>query len=106
MPITDDLRDMFPSTAAWAPLTGRAESGAPTYGAGTSFAARLVRRHKLVRDTQGDQVVSTAHVWLLGSPAVAPDDRVQLADGTAPPIVAVERFEDEAGASHTKVYFR
>lgn len=96
---------MMPSAAAWEPLTGRDTYGAPTYGAPTSFACRLVRENRLVRDAQGDEVVSTAHVWLGGTPAVAPDDRVTLSDGTTPTIASVERFPDETGDSHTKVYF-
>lgn len=106
MSFINDLRDLLPDTATWAPLTGRDQYGAPTYGAGTTYACRLVRAHKLIRNSAGDQVVSSAHVWLAGTPAVAPDDRVTLSDDTTPPILSVERFQDEDGASHTKVYFR
>lgn len=102
----DDLRDLLTDTATWRPLTGRDDFGAPTYGSPTEFRARLVRKHRLVRDTQGDEVVSTAQLWLQGAPAIAPDDRVTLSDSSAPLIVAVERFQDETGPSHTVVMFR
>lgn len=106
MAFVDDLSDLMTDVAIWYPLTGRDDFGAPTYGDGTEYAARLVRRHKLVRDAEGDEIVSTAQLWLQGAPAISPDDRVTLSDGTSPPIAAVERYQDETGASHTKVFFR
>lgn len=106
MQITNDLRDLLASSVTWYPLASRDAYGAPTYGTGTEYAARVVRKHRLVRDGTGDEVVSTARAWLAGTPAIAPDDRVVLEDATAPPIVAVERYDDEAGASHTVVFFR
>jgi hypothetical protein len=98
---------MMPDTATWRPLMSRDDYGAPTYGAAVPFAnARLVRSPKLVRDASGDQVVSSAQLWLVGTPAIAPDDQVTLSDGTTPSIVNVGRWQDEAGESHTKVFFR
>lgn len=104
MGIVDDLADLFTDTATWEPLTGRDDFGAPTYGAGTLFSARLVRKHKLVRDAQGDEVVATATLWIKGAPAVDPDDRIILSDGSTPHILAVDRYQEFGG--HTKVFFR
>lgn len=107
MGIATDLKDLMTDTATWYALASRDSFGVPTYGSsGTSYAARLIRRHKLVRDARGDQVVSSAQLWLAGAPAIAPDDKVTLSDGTSPPIVAIDRFQDEDGASHTVVMFR
>lgn len=102
----DALKPLMPDTVTWAALTGRDQYAKPTYGSGTTFTARVVRQHKLVRDAAGDQIVSTAHAWLAGSPAISPQDKVTLSDGTSPPIITIERFPDESGPSHTKVYFR
>lgn len=105
MTYINDFREMFPDTVTWAPLTSRDQYGTPTYGAGTAFDCRLVRRNTLVRDRQGQEVTSRAHVWLMGSPAVDSDDKLTLSDGSVPVIVSVERYQDEGGSSHTKVYF-
>lgn len=101
----DEFSDCFPDTATWKALSTRDEFGAPTFGAGTSYSGRLVRRHKMVRDAAGEEVLSTAHFWFQGAPAIDPDDEVTLSDGTTPPIVAIERVPDEDGACYTKVYF-
>ena len=106
MTFVNDLADLMPDTATWYPLSARDRFGQTTYGTGTEYSTRLVRRNRLVRDTQGDQVVSSAQLWLAGAPAIAPDDRVTLSDGKSPDILSVERFQDESGASFTKAYFR
>lgn len=104
MPFVDAFLDLMPDDVVWTPLSGRDDYGKPTFGSPVEFAARLVREHKLVRNAAGETVVSTAHVWIGGVPEIGPEDRVTLADGTHPPIVSVERFPDETGPSHTKVY--
>ena len=107
MTFISDLADMMTDTATWRALTGRDDYGVPTYASpGTSYAARLVRKHRMVRSLEGDEVVSTAQLWIGGTPAIAADDRVTLSDGSTPVILAVERFQDEIGASHVVVFFR
>lgn len=111
MAFVNDFLDMMSDTLRWRPLAGRDDYGAPDYGStdGDEFECRLVRENKLVRTVQGDEVVSTAHVWIGGTPMVRPEDQIELSDGTTPEILSVEIFQDEDGGellSHTKVYFR
>jgi len=106
MSFIDDLSELFTDTATHAVLSTRDGFGKPTYGSGTAYSGRLVTKNKLVRDQQGDDVVSTAHFWFQGAPDVGPDDQITLSDGATPPIISVERFQDDVGTSHTKVYFR
>lgn len=107
MPITDDLKDMMPDTAVWRQFGSRDDYGSPEFGTDVPFDhVRLVRKHKLVRNAEGDTEVSTAHLWIAGAPAIGPQDQIELSDGTTPHILSVERFQDEDGDSHTKVYFR
>lgn len=105
MAFIDDFSDLFTGTATHKALSSRDQYGAPTYGAGTAYSGRLVKRNKLVRDAAGQEKVSSAHFWLQGSPDVSPEDEVTLSDGSTPSILSVERFQDEDGASHTKLYF-
>ena len=106
MAFIDDLADLMTDTVTIRSLTGRDDFGAPTYDAGTEYPARVVRRHKLVRDLNGDEVVATGEVWLAGAPTLDPDDQVELSDGTTPHVLTVERFQDEVGSSHTKLMLR
>lgn len=105
MSFATEFRDLMTDTVTHYALSSRDAYGTPSYGAGTSYPARVVRKHKLVRDAAGQQVVSTAQAWLGGTPAITPQDKVTLSDNSSPPIVAIERYQDEVGASHTVVFF-
>lgn len=106
--ITDILSILFTDTATWRPLVNRDPYGAPIYGSGTTFDARLVCRDgptRDARDARGGEAVSAAELWIAGIPAIGPEDQVELSDGSKPPIASIERFPDEAGPSHVKVLF-
>lgn len=105
MPLTNDLSDMMKDDATWYPFTARDGYGKRSFGTGVPYKGRLVRHPRMVRDFQGHEVLSSHHFWFLGAPAVGPQDKVTLGDGTSPVIASVDRFPDEDGPSHTKVFF-
>lgn len=105
MSFISDLSDLMTDTVTWSPMTSRDDYGQPSYGSATVLDARVVRKNKLVRDSQGQQVMSTAHAWVNGSPAIKPEDKVVLSDSSNNPIVSIERYQDEKGPSHTVVFF-
>ncbi len=78
--------------------------GTPKYGAPVTYQARVRERMKLVRTAAGDERVSTATIWLEGSPPVTVQDRLTLPDGRRPPILAIERPEAEHGFAATFIY--
>lgn len=106
MTIAGDMAELCPHTVTHAPLASRDGFGAPTYGAGTAYAARLVRKQRVVRTPSGDEVVATGELWIAGTPTVGADDRITLPDATTPDILAVETYPDEAGTAFVKVFFR
>lgn len=110
MAFIDEFKDMMTDTVIWHPayknIDSRDDFGVQKFGKTTEFAARLVKKSKLVRAQNGDEVVSTAHIWIAGSPDISPIDKIELSDGSKPVILSVERFQDELGPSHTKVFFR
>jgi len=107
MAFIDDLADLLTDTCSWQPLTSRGRTGQPTYGSSTPFSCRLVQKTRMVRDTAGDEVVSSCHVVIKGTPNVQPEDKVTLSTGGAPTILAVERPGDETGLpAYTRIYFR
>lgn len=115
MAFIDDFADMLISTATWKKFLSRDRAGAPTYGAGITFTARLVEKNRLIRASNGDQIVSSSHVWLgttddtnlTAPPDVDPEDQIVLANGDTPTILSTERPQDETGeAAYTVVYFK
>lgn len=115
MAFIDDFKDFLGDTAIWRKFASRDQFGDPTYNDDIEFTARLVQTTKLVRDQNGDQVISRAHIWLgetadtdlLEPPDVRPDDQIELSNGDTPVILSVERPQDENGlAAFTKVFFK
>ena len=107
MSFLDDLKDLMPDTASWKPFVSRDRAGASTFGSATAIdSCRLVQKNQMVRDRSGNDVLSTAHLWIPSDEAVTPESEVTLSDGSAPPIISVLRIPDENGDKHTKVFFR
>jgi hypothetical protein len=104
MPISD-WADMMPHTVTHAPLASRDAYGAPTYGAGVDYTARVLYKNQRVRAADGAEVVARGSVWFVGTPTVSPEDKITLPDATTPPLLSVEQYADADGAHHTKVYF-
>jgi hypothetical protein len=107
MSFAQEFSDMMRDTITHQPCTGYDRYGKPTYGASTSYPARVVRDNKMARNPQGEEVVSTCQVRICGTPAVTPADKITLSDGTVPVILSVSRPQDETGDdASTKVYFQ
>lgn len=107
MAFLDDLTDLMPDTASWKPFVSRSRAGKPTYGTATAIPnCRLVEKHQMVRDKNGDEVLSSAHLWIPSDEAITPESEVTLSDSTTPPIISVLKIPDEKGDKHTKVFFR
>lgn len=116
MGITNDLLDLLTDTVTWNKLQTRNAYGEPTFTTVGSYPARVVRKNKLTRNKDAQQVVSTAQCWMGPSltsgepfPLVSVEDQVRLSDGKTPQIASIEIFQDELsgteGPSHTVVYF-
>lgn len=116
MSFINEFSDCLGDTAIWREFVSRGRvGGVPTYKTGIEFDARLVQKSKLVRDQNGDQVISSSNVILGNSidtnlddpPDVRADDEIELSNGDIPVILTVERPQDETGvAAYTKVFFK
>lgn len=105
MPVSD-FTDLMTASVTHIPLASLDSYGAPTYGAGTVYSARVVYKTVKVKDSQGEEIDADGVVWLLGNPDVKADDQIQLPDSSTPVVITVERPQDEIGlVHHTKVYF-
>lgn len=102
----NEFSDLMKDTVTHYQMSSRDSYGAITYGSGTEYQSRVVYKRELVRDSNGNQVVSKGVVWFMAYVNINPDqDKITLPDGTSPPILAVERFPDNVGDNHTKLYF-
>ena len=81
--------------------------GEPSFAATTaSYRARIVYGPTYDR-SPGSESVEYSHVlWVrsTGAVSITASDRITLPDGTTPPVAKVERFADEDGPHHCKIY--
>lgn len=84
--------------------------GAPQYGAtATTFPCRIVRKHQLVLDQQGRQVVSRSVVYIgpssTGTPNLTERDKITLSDGSQADLLSVQKHVDADGTDHHEVAY-
>jgi hypothetical protein len=77
--------------------------GEPTWSAPVSYVVRYEARAQLVRDAQGQQVVSSARVFFPATATVSLNSRVTYA-GTTYRVISVESAEGLDGPSHLIAY--
>lgn len=102
----DSLSELFSDTISRQAFASFGAYGEPSHSASVStYKARIVKKNKMVRNSQGHEVLATAQAWIQGNPIIGLNDKITLSDGSVPIIVSTDRFQDETGYSHTVVYF-
>lgn len=76
-----------------------------TDGTSAPVTARVERRQRLIRTQDGEEVLSTAQIWIDGNQMVAMTDEWDV-DGVRHQVIRVEKPSDEDGVHHTKIYLR
>lgn len=103
--IADDLTQSLQPSVLHEAYTGRDGESNLTYATGVARAALVERKAKMVRNTAGEEVVSTHVVTFLrpvaanGFPGrrepIDPRDRLTMPDGSKPKILSIEDFTDK-----------
>lgn len=92
---------LMPSTVTIAGRTGHSNYGVPTWSTGTTYRARIVHKPRFVRVDEAHTLAIRHDVWIASTGnTITADDRITLPDGSTPPILAVERYEDADGPHH------
>jgi subtilisin family serine protease len=111
MALPQPLLAMCRDTVKIEPWSSVNSYGAPTYGTGTSYAARIVGHRKIVRDATGQEVVSSAKITVAADVTVDMRSRITLSAvpggcTATPKILSVDYFPwlTSGGLSHTVIY--
>lgn len=110
MAFDEALRGLFGQTVTIAPLSSVGAFGGKTAGTAVSYDARVVYKQRLVKDTQGREVLATTIVYVAptssgGLPTGKPDETLTLPDGTTPNILNVAKYPGEDGTYETVTYY-
>lgn len=110
MPFGAKFKNLCQREVTYEPFASEASDLSRTYGAAVTLAnTRLVRKQKVVRNSKGDEEVSSSRLYVVGDtvPSIDIRGRITLGDGSQPVMLAVETPDDKTGAaSHAVVYFR
>ena len=86
--------------------------GVPLYApTATVYPCRIVRKHQLVLDQQGRQVVSRTVVYIGpssttgGTPNLTERDKITLSDGSQADLLSVQKHIDADGTDHHEVAY-
>lgn len=106
MTFSSQYGDMLKDTVSVSLLTGRDGYNKPTYGTPVEYSVRIVRKNRLVRSSDGSVVTSSSHLWMDWVDSITEESRFEFADGSVPTPLSIEKFKDEEGTSHMKVFFQ
>ena len=103
-----DLLSLFNRKVTIEPRTSQSISGAPVYGAGVVYSARIMMKDVGVRTAQGTTIVGRGKVYLpLAATALSVMDRITLPSdipgNVYPPILSVSVTDDEIGGCYTTI---
>jgi hypothetical protein len=90
---------------SWAPISGIDAYGQRLYTLPVPLRARLDHATKLVRDANGEQVISSTQVYLATHEPIGVLDQITLPDGTTPLLLRVDKLADHQGSDWLRVLF-
>ena len=106
MAIEPEYRELFSESVTLYPKARMDKYGRRSHAASASIQvpAHIVGETKLVRTTDGREVVQTGNVYLYGYfPNIDTDYLIVLPDGSSPVVIMVDTPFDEVGGHHTVV---
>ncbi len=95
------LKDILNSSVTVEKVDNSDVRGGTTYQDPVNVACYIAGEQKMVRDLQGQEVVSTLSLFIADNVAtkikLKHTDRITLPDGRQPPIIAITPYIDERG---------
>lgn len=106
MAIARDFSEMMPHTITVFGASTMDKYGKQSFsGSGTSYQCRLMYDSRMVRDTDGREILEAGRAIVYGVATVSVKDKVALPDGRTPLVTSVEQIKDEKGNHHTTIGF-
>lgn len=106
MALDNPLAELMVDTIEVAPVTATNAYAKHTWGTDVELTGCRVESGSFkVLDPSGQEVVTSGRVFVPNAPAVTPEYRLTLPDGSSPKIVQVHKQTDERGSHHLVIYF-
>ena len=106
MTIEAAFLDLMPSQVTVFPKSSMDAYGKFTFSTtGTSTRCRVMETGRVVKSADGRDVYEVGTIIFYGNPAITPDSKIVLPNGSSPLIWSVQAHNDEVGANHITVSF-
>ncbi len=106
MPVDPEFAEMMPHTVKVYSAATVNKYGQQSFsGSFVSYQCRLIWDERMVRKTDGREVVEAGRAVVYGVAVVSVDDRIELPDGSAPLVTTVGELKDEVGDHHSVIGF-
>jgi len=79
--------------------------GREVYSSGTSLRARVIGKQQRVRTFDGTEELSHTVCWVKSTTTYGVTAQWTLPDGTTPPLLTSEHYDDTGGLNHLKLFF-
>lgn len=100
-----DFADWRDYTVTISPFTAYDKFGTPSYGTGVATKCYIEMSPKLIQNTTGQEVVSSARVYVVGNSNLKVQDKVVLVDGKYPPILRIDHFYNDVAVLELSVIY-
>ena len=104
MSIDRELLKMMPHTVTIEPFASKDAFSTPSYGAPASFKCYVDFKPKMIRKIEGEEVISSAQVYVGGVSGATVKSRITLPGGSQPVILMVNKLSDEKGDYAEVIY--
>lgn len=98
-----DFLDLMTQLVTVEPFISRDAYGAPTYGAPTTYRARINAKSHFIRTSDAEQVVARGMAWLAADGPISVNDRITMPDGSQPLILDSNAENDEDGPLYVRL---
>lgn len=88
------------------PAIAADDYGGSSYGPAVSYFCRVSGKEVQTTNMNGSLIATKAVVYIMGNPAINPDDRITMPAGFAPQnpvILGVNTVKDEQGPHHVEI---
>lgn len=105
MAISRAQANLCDSTVNIAPFSSYNSYGEPSFGANVAYSCLIEKKPRMVRSTEGKEVVSSAAIYLTSAPTLTTKYRVTLPDSTTPQILSLATYPSGKEANHYTIIY-
>lgn len=104
MTFEPEFAEFMPETVTRKPESSKDFYAQGSFGAAVEVQCRVEASPMMVRAVDGREVVSHVRVYTAGPVGFELTDEITLPDGSKPPILRIDKVDDETGPHHEVVY--